>query len=406
MLAQLAMALTIMTGITGDDWSAFPGDGSFAENSEHTHDPMIFKVKGVTISISTSGNGMGVVKTTKDFKTWKVHGPLVSPNPEWLQKRVPEHKSVWAPDAIVLNDRVRVYYCASRFFGGNDSVIGLLENTNFDPENPTKGWEDKGPVIDSTREKNFYNCIDAEVLLDQEGKQWLFFGSYFAGIFFAPLDPVSGKLLDPAKPPELIARNSGSRENALEGCAVIYRDGYYYMFVSYGLAAQGVRSTYQIMVGRSKSPTGPFVDQAGKSMVDGGHVNVLKTSPPMFSPGHCELMKDERGKWLMSYHYYDGRKYWTDGKWGMPRVQVRELEWSEDGWPLPGLPLEHLAVTKLPTHNGIVGKWLHQADFGNVDEVEFLEGGTLKAGQRSGFWELKQDKLTLKWPRGNDSNDV
>lgn len=406
MLAQLAMALTVMTGSSNDDWSAFPGDGSFAANSEHTHDPMVIQVKGTYVSISTSGNGMGVVKTTKDFKAWKVHGPLLAKNPDWLIKRVPEHRSVWAPDAIVLKDKVRVYYCASRFFGGNDSVIGLLENTNFDPEKPTEGWEDKGPIIESTREKNFYNCIDAEVIEDQAGKQWLYFGSYFAGIFMAELDPTTGKLANPEKAPDCVARNTGSRENALEGTAVMFHDGYYYMFVSYGLAAQGVRSTYQIMVGRSKTPTGPFLDAAGKSMVDGGHVNILKTSPPMFSPGHNEVLKDDKGRWLMSYHYYDGRKYWTDGKWGLPRVQVREMFWDKDGWPLPGLPLEHLAVTKLPSHKDVVGKWAHQADFGNVDEVEFLRDGTIRAGRRNGFWELAGTDLTLKWPKGDGTNDA
>ncbi len=400
MLGTFAVVAMMMTS----DWSAFPSDGTFAEGSEHTHDPAVLEFNGTYLSISTSGQGMGVVKTTRDFKTWKNHGPLLKENPAWLKKRVPEHRSVWAPDVVVYGKKVRVYYCASRFFGGNDSVIGFLENEKFDPEKPTEGWVDHGEVIDSRKDRNFYNCIDAEILIDQSGRHWMFFGSYFAGIYCIELDPESGKMLDPVgKPPFQVARNTSSRENALEGASVLYKDGLYYLFVSYGLAAQGVRSTYQMMVGRSKEPNGPYADAAGKPMTDGGHVSFLKTSPPMFSPGHNEVLRDSKGRWLTSYHYYDGRLYWTDGKWGMPRVQVREMFWDADGWPVPGLPLEHLAVTTFKSQTKLSGKWAHQADFGNVDEIEFLANGEFKSGERRGKWKLDGDRLTLKWPKPEDS---
>ena len=405
MLTTVLVYLVMNAVSSGDqssasDWSAFPGDGAFAEHSEHAHDPMIFQYKGVTVCLTTSGNGMGVVRTTTDYKSWKVHGPLLAKNPDWLIKRIPEHRSVWAPDAIVVGDAVRVYFSASRFFGGNDSTIGFLENAHFDPNKPTEGWVDRGEVIDSRKDRNFYNCIDPEVHIDARGRHWLYFGSYYAGLYVVELDPKTGKMLDPVgKPPVIVARNTGSKENALEGSAVAYRDGFYYLFVSYGLAAQGVRSTYQIMVGRSKDPVGPFVDAAGKSMVDGGHVNFLKTSPPMFSPGHCEVMKDDKGRWLMSYHYYDGRKYWTDGKWGLPRVQVREMIWSEDGWPVPGLPMEYLADHKMESHKTVMGKWVHQADFAGVDEVVLKGDGTLTSGDQTGLWSVVGDSLTLKWPK-------
>lgn len=347
---------------------------------------------------------MAVVKTTRDFKTWRNFGPLLKENPDWLKKRIPEHRSVWAPDIVKIGSKVRVYYCASRFFGGNDSVIGFLENDHFDPDKPTDGWVDHGEVIESRKDRNFYNCIDADILIDQEKRHWMFFGSYFAGIYCVELNPETGKMADPiGKPPFLVARNTASRENAIEGSSVLYREGWYYLFVSYGLAAQGVRSTYQMMVGRSEAPSGPFVDASGKAMTEGGHVNFLKTSPPMFSPGHNEVLHDSKGRWLTSYHYYDGRKYWTDGKWGLPRVQVREMFWDKEGWPLPGLPLEHLAATTLPAHKSPVGKWVHQADFGNVEEVELLAGGVLQVGTKKGKWEQSGDVLTLLWPKTDDS---
>jgi arabinan endo-1,5-alpha-L-arabinosidase len=406
--AKMLGFCAVVLVMTASDWSAFPGDGAFANGSEHTHDPAVIEFQGTYVSISTSGQGMGVVKTTRDFKTWKFHGPLLKENPDWLKKRIPEHRSVWAPDIVVYGKKVRVYYCASRFFGGNDSVIGFLENDQFDPTKPTEGWVDRGEVIDSRKDRNFYNCIDAEILIDQAKRHWLFFGSYYAGIYCAELNPESGKLLDPVqKPPFLVARNTASKENALEGSCVMFKEGWYYLYVSYGLAAQGVRSTYQIMVGRSKDPTGPFLDASGKAMTEGGHVNFLKTSPPMFSPGHNEVFQDSKGRWLTSYHYYDGRKYWTDGKWGLPRVQVREIFWDQDGWPLPGLPLEHLATQKLTARKTFGGKWIHQADFANADEVEFLAGGIIKvgAGDRQGKWSLEKDLLVLRWPKKESTTE-
>ncbi|MBQ2407748.1 MAG: family 43 glycosylhydrolase [Lachnospiraceae bacterium] len=46
---------------------------------------------------------------------------------------------------------------------------------------------------------------------------------------------------------------------------IIEKDGYYYLFVSYGgLVADG---GYQIRIFRSESITGPYVDQAGNNAV-------------------------------------------------------------------------------------------------------------------------------------------
>jgi hypothetical protein len=140
-------------------------------------------------------------------------------------------------------------------------------------------------------------------------------------------------------------------------------------------------------------------------MVDGGHVNVLKTSPPMFSPGHCEVIEDSKGRTLMAYHFYDGRRYWVDGKWGLPRAQVRELHWSKDDWPMPGLPMEHLAITKFAQQNKAQGKWHHQADFGAVDDLELKPDQTLVSGNQKGKWSQEGNQLTLRWPKRDNPTE-
>ena len=409
LIVALAIHFLIAPSVTqmqrpDDNYSIFPGDGSFATGSEHSHDPMIIEL-GNSVFCLTTGNG-GNMKSTRDFKTWKNEGAVIPNPPEWLRKSVPEHKSIWAPDAVKIGNTVRIYFCASRFFGGNDSVIGFMENKNFNAEKPHEGWTDGGMVIESSKaNKDHWNCIDPDVMVDQTGRHWMYFGSYYSGIYVVELDPVSGKIKEGAIPAN-VANNKGSRENALEGACCTYRDGFYYLFVSYGLAAQGVRSTYQMMVGRSKNPNGPFINTEGKTMEEGGHVNILKTSPPMFSPGHNEIMKYHDGRWFTSYHYYDGRRYWTDGKWGLPRLQVRELLWSTDGWPLPGLPIEFTNEKKISERKSLAGKWIHQADFADTEEITLVPDGSIVAGKRTGKWEVKGELLIMKWPKLENKNEI
>ncbi len=428
---------------TTSDWSAFPGDGAKGVNSEGVHDPTIVNIGGTYFCVHT-GPGIGFMRTSKDLQTWTTLGPVIPQRPEWLKVRY-GHNSIWAPDLLVLGEKVRMYYCASNF-GTNQSVIGLAECEKFDPAHPLNGWKDKGLVLESRTGKETFNAIDPEARVDADGRHWLFFGSYFAGIYVVEIEPITGMLKNstgpsnphPAlplrartipqgeatespsssfakasadmplllgsEPPSLtlVARNTADRGNAIEGCAVGKRGDFYYMFVSYGLAAQGVRSTYRVMVGRSKTITGPYLDREGKSMVDGGHTDLLKTSPPMFSPGHCDVFQDADGKWLMPYHYYDGRRYWHGDVWGLPTLQVRELLWSEDGWPMPGLPVEYKAEKK-PVN--IAGAWVHQVDFGNVESLELKPDGTIVHGSELGQWKADGTKLTLKWPKKDEPGE-
>jgi arabinan endo-1,5-alpha-L-arabinosidase len=394
----IAMLATFqsLTATTPSDSSAFPGDGASASENQYAHDPTIIQVGKKYFCFSTGSFEGHMLRESTDLRTWKDLGSIFPHTPEWLTKRY-THRSIWAPDAVLLGKTLRSYYCASNF-GTNQSVIGMAECANFDPDQPTKGWVDKGLVVESRPGADVFNAIDPEVIVDPDGRHWMFFGSYFGGIYTIELDPLTGLLKSPANPePILVARNMGERGNPLEGAAICRREGYYYLFVSYGLAAQGVRSTYRVMVGRSKVVTGPFVDAKGVTMVDGGHVNVLKTSPPMFSPGHSDVFQDKSGRWLMPYHFYDGRHYWVDGKWGRPTLQVRELLWSEDGWPLPGLPVEY----DIPSHKSghLEGKWIHQVDFSEPAAIEINRNGEVRNGKQVGRWEQKGDHLTLRWPK-------
>lgn len=338
------------------------------------------------------------MRSSSDLIHWRREGTALPEAPEWLRQAIPQHRSIWAPEARRFGpDGMRLYYCASAAFGRNNSWIGVAECPHFDPSRPTEGWRDLGVVISSQEGRDDFNAIDPSILVDAEGRHWMFFGSYWSGVYVAEIDPATGKLKTGEK--TLVARNPRDRANGIEAPCAVYHDGYYYLIVDYGLAAQGVQSTYHLVVGRSKAPNGPFVDSRGASMTDGGHEDLLNSSSPMFGPGGGNAIQDSKGRWLLSLHYYDARQAWHGHVWGLPTLQIRELLWTADGWPAPGLPVtpETLDLAR-HSHASPVGVWKHQADFGSVDTLEIRKDGTcVLGGREKGKWSQDGDRLKLEW---------
>jgi arabinan endo-1,5-alpha-L-arabinosidase len=86
-----------------------------------------------------------------------------------------------------------------------------------------------------------------------------------------------------------------------------------------------VDSTYSVVVGRSESPTGPFVDADGVPMTDGGGTSLLDRRGDQIGPGALDVL-DQDGRLYAVHHYYDG------ASGGTIRMQIREVEWRDD-WP-------------------------------------------------------------------------
>ena len=83
---------------------------------------------------------------------------------------------------------------------------------------------------------------------------------------------------------------------------------FYYLFVSFDHCCRGVNSDYKVMVGRSRSLTGPYVDRAGKPMLEGGGTLVLAGAGTgrLRGPGHNAILRDGDKDWFV-HHYYDAR---------------------------------------------------------------------------------------------------
>ena len=199
---------------------------------------------------------------SRDLATWE-RGPGVFTNaPPWVAKAVPANRGMnyWAPDVTFFNGRYLLYYSASTF-GKNVSGIGLATAHTLDPNDPAFGWTDQGLVIASTAEGDF-NAIDPAIFHDKNGSLWLTFGSFWSGIRMIQLDPQTGKRIAPESPVYYLAHY-----DSIEASYLYQHDGYYFLFVNWGMCCRGANSTYTIHVGRSKKVTGPYLDREGNGPV-------------------------------------------------------------------------------------------------------------------------------------------
>jgi arabinan endo-1,5-alpha-L-arabinosidase len=294
-----------------------------------THDPaLVVGGDGEPWFVYSTGDvrvGFGapqIRRSDDGGRTWERVGTAWdhSGDPAWVRDEIDGVSNYWAPELYENDGTWYLYYSASTF-GSNDSAIGVATSTTLDPANPDFGWTDQGMVIRSHAGQDHWNAIDPGIVEDAEGNPWMFFGSFWGGIQVVPLEWPSGKVAGDAEPVRVASR-AGLPENAIEAPYVIERDGWYYLFVSWDKCCSGVDSTYRIVVGRSRSVTGPFLDAEGRDMALGGGTEVLATDEPMIGPGGQSLSKGYLG-----YHFYDG----DDG--GMFRLAIQRLAW-DDGWPV------------------------------------------------------------------------
>lgn len=284
------------------------------------HDPSsIVKCQGEYWCFST---GRGVRSwRSKDLAHWE-RGPRVFADmPAWVTDVVPTQRGhFWAPDVIFHKGRYLLYYSVSRF-GRNTSAIGLASNPTLDPADPNYRWTDHGIVIQS-KEQDDFNAIDPAVIKTKESQLWMAFGSFWSGIKLIQLDPKTGRRIAPDSRIYPLAHYE-----AIEAPHIHKHGEYYYLFVNWDLCCRGIDSTYNIRVGRSRRIAGPYLDQDGKDLLQGGGTLLLATDGPFIGPGHASVFSEGGRDWF-SCHFYDG----TDR--GRSWLALRPLSWSKGGWPL------------------------------------------------------------------------
>lgn len=288
----------------------------------YVHDPStIIKAHGVYWMFST-GHGIDV-KSSADLKTWTPAASVFAKEawPKWINGYVPDFKGhFWAPECIFMNGKYYLYYSCSTF-GSSTSAIGVAVNATLDVTSPDFKWTDLGVVVHSSA-RNHINAIDPALFMDTDGKVYLTYGSFSNGIGIIEIDPATGKPLANA----LLQKVAGGDFADWEAAHLAKHGEAYYLFVNRGFCCRKEKSTYRIVVGRSESPTGPFVDLCGVDLNNGGGTEIFGTDRKFIGPGHVALLNHEPTN-VVSIHYYDG----NDG--GKSKLDIINLDYQA-GWPL------------------------------------------------------------------------
>jgi len=227
-----------------------------------------------------------------------------------------------APDVIKIGDRYYVAYAVGGggMNGGHASNVKIMWTKSLDPKSPDFGYHDVGVVASSNGAEDC-DAIDPAFLL-ADGHLWLSYGTYFGYIRMVELDPKTGERL-PGNQPVDVAID-------MEATALLYRDGYYYLLGTHGTCCDGPNSSYNIRVGRSRSPTGPYLDNMGVPLLKGGGKLVVAGRGRVFGPGHFGLIDlgDDMQKYSMHYEADMDRS-------ARSVLGIQPLLWK-DGWPQGG----------------------------------------------------------------------
>ena len=229
-----------------------------------------------------------------------------------------------APDVIHIGDRYYMSYArgGGGLAGGHASNIYVMWTKTLDPQSPDFGFKDETIVASSDGVEDC-DAIDPAFLLDPtDGRLWLSYGTYFGFIRIVELDPKTGMRM-PGNKPLNIAIDC-------EATALMYRDGWYYLLGTHGTCCDGANSTYNIVVGRSRKVTGPYLDNMGRDMLKGGGKFFVGASGHSFGAGHFGLLDLGGGVQKFSCHYEADLD-----QGGRSVLGIRPLLWK-DSWPGAG----------------------------------------------------------------------
>lgn len=343
---RLIVLIFVLTGTFGLGQSDMPG----------AHDPVMIK-QDQTYYLFATGRGIPVW-SSKDMKTWQKEAPVFETAPSWTSDLVPDLKNTeWAPDVSFHNGRFFLYYSVSQF-GRNNSAIGVATNETLHPSDPNFEWVDHGPVVQSVPGRDMWNAIDPNLVFDEQGAPWLSFGSFWMGIKLVRLnDDLTGIAREPQVwhtiaarhrywklderdagdsanpeldydklyPKDILEANRNMQSGAIEAPFIFRKNGFYYLFVSWDRCCRGKESTYKIVVGRSKTIAGPYLDKDNVPMIHGGGSLVAKGNEDWAAVGHEAAYTFDGTDYLICHGYDNADE-------GRPKLIIREITWI-DGWP-------------------------------------------------------------------------
>ena len=425
-------------------------------NLANVHDPSVEKCGEYYYMYQTDasygnahdGHGHFPYRRSKDLITWEYMGSAMATAPAWVKdslnnkraRMVPALPAIenprmgyWAPYIKKVGTKYRMYYSIvidEPIVGTNfdaswseRAFIGLAESDDL----ATNVWVDKGMVVCSepdgvkpysfTGARNWenayfkFNAIDPTLVITPEGEHHLIYGSWHSGIAALKLNPATGKpdqlktLSDYGT--KIASRSATSRWQASEGPEIIYNpdNQYYYLFLAY----DGLDVPYNTRVCRSKSITGPFVGINGANVTNGADCWPMLTHPYGFKNhtgwvgfSHCSVFQNPDTK---QWFYASQARLPKD----VPGVNasnalmmghVREIQWTEDGWPVVA-PERYAGVPATTiTEDSFVGSWEqitmnYQYAVIQKSVTIYLTADKKVSGGVSGTWSYDSTAKTL-----------
>lgn len=297
-----------------------------------THD-LVLARQGDRFYLFATGEGVSVMSSS-DLKTWKFEKPVFEEAPQWAVDAIKGyHGHTWAPDIIYHNGLYHLFYSCSAF-AKNTSAIGHATNPTLDPSDARFKWTDQGKIIQSVPNRDMWNAIDPNIIIDEADTPWMSFGSFWDGIKMVRLTDDLARVAQPEEWYSLSRRERSFElddkdpgDGAVEAPFIMKHGDYYYLFVSFDYCCRGMKSNYKVVVGRSETVTGPYLDKDGKSMAQGGGSLVIQGNADYVGVGHNA-----------AYHF-DGKDYFICHAYsakedGAPKLIIREMTWTPDGWPI------------------------------------------------------------------------
>ena len=330
----------------------------------NTHDPSIIKDGDYYYCYSTdAAYGITVppgiqIRRSKDLVEWEFLGfafdALPKQGADYIKaNNATPFNSLWAPYVLKVGSEFRLYYSLSSA-KPRVSAIGLATATN--PRGP---WTEKGLVVTSKDDNTVQtNAIDPSVIITSAGEHWMYYGSAWDGIYILKLNAATGLASSPGDKGARVAQRgfTGNTINGnIEGPEIIYNPQLekYFLFIAY----DWLETKYNVRVGRSDSPEGPFLDFNGKNL------NEEEDHIPMILAPYKFL---NHGGWQGTSHpavfQTDGQYYLAhQGRPGVDKyfmvLHIRKMFWTDEGWPIVS-PQRFAGTEQTPvTKTEIEGTW-------------------------------------------------
>jgi arabinan endo-1,5-alpha-L-arabinosidase len=207
-----------------------------------------------------------------------------------------------------------LYYSKSEWGKTWECGIGVSVS-----DRPNGGFHDAHKLFISS-EVGIENCIDPFFIQD-DGRNYLFWGS-FHDIYGVELTEDGLAIKEGCKPQKIAG-------GLIEATMIVKHNGYFYLVGSAGTCCEGAKSTYRLVVARSRNLFGPYVDRNGRSAISDNFSPLLNKSPEVYGPGHCsEFVQDDAGQTWVLYHGFQA----SDVDAGRV-IYLDKVEWGSDGWP-------------------------------------------------------------------------